>query len=473
MTQETEYSPAYYVAKASVKALEAKFADKLAVNPDLDRSLISFQGNKSEPIFRWFHYREGFSKQLVEYVLDKVDVPEKGHILDPFAGTGASPFVGAQYRSMTGYAVELLPVGAFFMRCRNVFAGLSNETLISYAERALKSREEWLRTEPEWRFNHLRITAHAFSDETESELCRYKTWANNQQDANYSLFLDFVTFSILEKISYTRKDGQYLRWDYRSPRYLNSKRPTKFDKGRIWGFFEALEDKLHHMIEDLKHDMFSDASARNGKINVIQGSVLNEIEQIPDDLLDCVITSPPYCNRYDYTRTYALELAYLGVSEGDIRELRQTLLTCTVENKPKQFEWLDEEIHQVARDAFNNQKALQDAIAFLEAEKQAKQLNNNGIVTMVSGYFYDTAVHLAQVVRKMVQGGYYVMVNDNVRYNGLDLPIDCILSDIAEAVGFETEAIWVLPKGKGNSSQQMKKHGRSELRKCVYVWRKK
>jgi len=30
--------------------------------------------------------------------------------------------------------------------------------------------------------------------------------------------------------------------------------------------------------------------------------------------------------------------------------------------------------------------------------------------------------------------------------------------------------IWTLPRGKGNSSQQMGCHGRRELRKCVYVW---
>jgi len=34
------------------------------------------------------------------------------------------------------------------------------------------------------------------------------------------------------------------------------------------------------------------------------------------------------------------------------------------------------------------------------------------------------------------------------------------------------DAIWVLPQGKGNSSQQMGKFGRAELRKCVYVWSK-
>ena len=47
------------------------------------------------------------------------------------------------------------------------------------------------------------------------------------------------------------------------------------------------------------------------------------------------------------------------------------------------------------------------------------------------------------------------MVNDNVRYQGAHVPVDLILSDFAEQAGFDVEAIWVLPIGKGNSSQQM------------------
>ena len=47
-----------------------------------------------------------------------------------------------------------------------------------------------------------------------------------------------------------------------------------------------------------------------------------------------------------------------------------------------------------------------------------------------------------------------------------------ILSAIAEELGFRVQDILVLPNGKGNSSQQMGEHGREELRKCVYVWRK-
>ena len=65
-----------------------------------------------------------------------------------------------------------------------------------------------------------------------------------------------------------------------------------------------------------------------------------------------------------------------------------------------------------------------------------------------------------------------LMVNDNVRYSGVGISVDLILSAIAEKIGFKIENIFILPQEKGNSSQQMGEHGRSPLRKGVYAWRK-
>ena len=52
---------------------------------------------------------------------------------------------------------------------------------------------------------------------------------------------------------------------------------------------------------------------------------------------DVVFTSPSYCNRYDYTRTYALELALLGLGESEVVRLRQEMVSCTVENRRAAF----------------------------------------------------------------------------------------------------------------------------------------
>ena len=89
---------------------------------------------------------------------------------------------------------------------------------------------------------------------------------------------------------------------------------------------------------------------------------------------------------------------------------------------------------------------------------------------MVRNYFKELAVVIFQCAKLLKPGSCFVMVNDNVRYQGINIPVDLILSGIAQRAGFDTQVIWVLPIGKGNSSQQMRMHGRAELRKCVYVW---
>lgn len=459
------------LAQEAVAKLEKKYSKLLEINSILSRSIVSFQANRAEPIFRWFKYREGFSKQLIEYLLDQFpDVPN-GLFLDPFAGTGAAAFTAAD-RGEKSIAVELMPVGCFFMNARQILLQTSREQAQELLSTALK-KSPWKKAAKRWSFPHLTITNNAFPSETEESISRYKTWVASLEEPSKTIF-DFALFSILEEISFTRKDGQYLRWDSRSPR---SRVSGQFNKGPIYDFETAITRKLETMINDLAFfengDLFSEKkSKKRGEVRVLQGTVFERIADLKNNSVSRVITSPPYCNRYDYTRTYALELAYLGVNEQEIRRLRQTLLTCTVENKPKDFSFVAKDDLALAQHAFDQQTALQAALRFLEDERDSGRLNNAGIVRMVRGYFLDSAIHLAQVAKKMKSGGTYLMVNDNVRYNGLDLPVDCILSDIAENLGFKCEKIWVLPIGKGNSSQQMKRHGRSELRKCVYVWRK-
>jgi len=98
-------------------------------------------------------------------------------------------------------------------------------------------------------------------------------------------------------------------------------------------------------------------------------------------------------------------------------------------------------------------------------------LNNTGIPRMVQNYFWEMTLVIYDCARLLKPGGSFIMVNDNVRYEGINIPVDLILSDLAREAGLDVERIWVLPVGKGNSSQQMRTHGREELRKCIYLWR--
>jgi hypothetical protein len=461
-------------AEQAITALEATYSDRMEVNHDLTRALVSFQANKSEPIFRWFKYREGFSRDLVKYCLDHAKIGAGQTVLDPFAGTGATVFTASE-RGCNGIGIELLPVGSFFMSFRQLVSTYGPNVVVD-ALRLLRTHS-WKKIKPTWQFSHIKITEGAFPLETEVEIQKFKTWLQGLPDTQARV-LDFILFSVLEEISYTRKDGQYLRWDHRAGR---TRGKSKFDKGKIFEFEEALELKALRIESDLANHEDSapllfntDESKREaGEIEILTGTNFEVLEDIPRGSVDFALTSPPYCNRYDYTRTYALELAYLGIDEGSIRDLRQSLLTCTVENKPKSFNQVDAKVITKAEDIFSSSVAMTSIIEFLQNEIDQDLLNNKGILTMVRGYFLESAVHIVQMAKLIKRNGYYIMVNDNVQYNGLPIPVDCLLSEFAEKAGFRCEKIWILPTSKGNSSQQMKRHGRTEIRKCVYIWRKK
>ena len=51
-------------------ALCYRYAEKLSINPDFTRALVSFQANKNAPFYRWLKYKEAFSSKLVSYFLD-------------------------------------------------------------------------------------------------------------------------------------------------------------------------------------------------------------------------------------------------------------------------------------------------------------------------------------------------------------------------------------------------------------------
>jgi DNA modification methylase len=458
------------VIQTENSALQARFADKLRVNPRLNRQLVSFQANKSKPVYRWFKYKEGFSESLVHYLVNTLGI-ERGMILDPFAGTGTTLFTASACQ-LDSVGIELLPVGCEVIAVRQQIAGRESE--LRDVLKRWRTEQPWQDQDANWTYPHLRITGGAFPDASQNALERFMTATEVEEPAAARL-LRFAAMCVLEEISYTRKDGQYLRWDFRSARRQGAK---PFNKGRILTFDEAISAKLDEISADLEphHSIMPlfPVTEQRGDIRVMQGSCLDVLPTLQTASFDGLITSPPYANRYDYTRTYALELAMLGVDEPHLRALRQAMVSCTVENKEKPGleQAFTSERYQRVVSAFENQHELQRILAYLEGQRAAKALNNPGIPRMVRNYFFELALVIFECSRLLKPGAPFVMVNDNVRYGGATIPVDLILSDFAEQAGFDVEAIWVLPTGKGNSSQQMGVHGREELRKCIYIWRR-
>lgn len=463
--------------------LEERYKNLIEVNRDLSRQIVSFQANKNTPFYRWFKYKEGFSEPMVSYFLKKLAL-EPGKMLDPFAGAGSALFA-ARALGWATTGVELLPVGIYAMKAR-----LAEERIqpSDFKKAIDKIRDgEWRNIEEmSPAFEHINITAGAFPKETEEALHRYLWYCENSiKNDDVRMLLKFAAYSILEKISYTRKDGQYLRWLVTRNQRQGHEKPLPSEP--VAPFESALYHQLELMWEDFSitpTDLFSESAERldsNGKkeVTLFEDSCLKRLRRFRANQFDFVLTSPPYCNRYDYTRTYALELVFLGVDDERVKDLRQEMLSCTVENRAK-IDYLRDyyrkhradSLLERAMQAFDNQDALQEVLSVLERMKSNGELNNDGVVRMVHNYFLEMSLVIHECARIMKPGAHFVMVNDNVSYNGEVVPVDLILSEFAVAAGLQVERIWTLGRGKGNSSQQMGRHGRREVRKCVYVWRK-
>jgi len=316
--------------KLSDLKLYSHFQEKFLKQDTLSRSIVSFQHNKTQPKHRWYKFKEAFSASLVHQLLSRKGI-RRGKVLDPFAGSGTTNFVSSFELELDSDAIELLPIGLELISSRLLLEEeFTNKDFKSLARWIKKA--PWKNTVPNVSLPVLRITDGAYPQETKLEIEKYLTESQNE-NKKVAAILKFALLCILESISYTRKDGQYLRWDYRSNRNISS---NTFNKGKILKFEEAIIQKLNDIYSDSinLNNLFT-ANHTHGTITTYSGSCLDIMPTLSDNSYEAIVTSPPYCNRYDYTRTYALELALLGVSEEEIRNLRQQMLSCTVENRSK------------------------------------------------------------------------------------------------------------------------------------------
>ncbi len=463
-------------------ALERRYSGLLEETGKFDRRIVSYQGNKGEILHSWIKYREGYSAQLVETLIEEFGVRPGDTILEPFSGSATTLLV-ARSLGISGVGIEILPVCQLAWEAKSmVFAYDLDELQRTYdLIHENEPEESWTA------FPHLAITQSAFPAQIERHLMYYTEWAE-RLDASRATktLLRLALSSILEEVSYTRKDGQYLRWDSRSDkvqgrnqiRLSQGKNPIKgMDKGRLPTVKGALLRALATIIGDIQE--LQKRPHRDSHQELVYGSALTALPQLADGLFAAVITSPPYCNRYDYTRTYALELAYLGIGEDGIRELRQGQLSCTVENRSKVDDLWDLYASLNAEHRFEHilttvqaNPAFKEINQALRARWDRGKINNQGILSMVEGYFTELAFVFGEVLRTCRSGAHVAFVNDNVRYGGEIIPVDLLTTDLAVQLGFTPVKIYVLRQRKGNSSQQMGRFGREALRKSITIWKK-
>lgn len=428
------------------EALEARYIPFFDERLRL-RQLVTYVPNKTAPIHRWFQYKEGFSHHLVEMFLREFEADPTHHrIFDPFVGCGTTPLVAKQMGFGT-WGIDILPVAVFVAQVK--LRGLE-----AYDLGLLRSEIDRLLTTP---FHppslsapqDVRIIRLAYDPDTLEQILFFKEEIQQIEDEPTREFLLLGLTSILEKVSYTSKDGQYLR--LRKDRKI-----------------PAVRDVLHSQLDLMYSDLVGEQAqlrlpglaetppdGRGCKRCYIAQTDARSFAASSDDHADIIITSPPYLNRYDYSRIYSLELCLQFVNEfEELKQVRHSLLRSHIESR-------DAPTHDVHHPAVLE---ILDNLA-------GQDLNNPRIPVMIRGYFEDMNQVLKQLAQVCRPGARIALVVANARFHGELIPVDLLLSELAVDAGFEVERI-IITRYKGNSSQQMGRFGRVAVRESVATWRK-
>lgn len=422
-------------ARTLREQLEFKYRPLLQERPDLAEK-VSYRANKNLPLLRLYRYKEAFAYTLVQELIQTHACKRDLRIFDPFSGMGTTLLVSA----ISGYpawGVDRLPVGVFIantlLQMLNIESGAIREAYQRLASVVAHLPEAEVAED-------VAIMKVAFESETLKRLRQWKTGILQLPSPQREV-MTLLLLSILEPCSYTSKDGQFLR-------LRRDKKP------------ELPDTILHERVVAAERDLQTVRSL-GWTLRAPATALLGDARALPEPPLqgkpNLIITSPPYANRYDYTRSYSLELCFFFVKSFEqLKQLRHSVLRSHIEVK----------VHPSEQPSH---PAVRELTQLLQARRE--QLNNPRIPDMIIGYFVDMEQVISELARVSDSDTTVYMVVDNVRFDGELLPVDLILCDIAETYGFQTDAIWVA-RYKGNSSQQMGRYGRVPVRESVIVWRK-
>ena len=243
------------------------------MNPNNLHKLVTFEENKTLPVYSWFYFKEGYSKNLIYWLKEKYEL--NGVVLDPFCGSGTTLLAGKEL-GLRGIGFDVLPVAvlASKVKTRNYEVNELKKEFNKITDLKIK--------ETEVSFVDKKIRKLFYSKNLQ-EIVFYWNEIKKIKNEVARDFFFLALVSITGRASNTIKAGGSLR-----------KKKNRFVSVR-----KLFLKQVKKMIDDLREQKGKEPEL------FLQDARYFELEK---ESIDSIITSPPYLNKIEYASVYKLEL---------------------------------------------------------------------------------------------------------------------------------------------------------------------
>jgi DNA modification methylase len=396
--------------------------------------------NKLSPLDRsahgWYRFVLSFPPHIVRDYLQRFGITANKRVLDPFCGTGTT-LVECKKLGIPSIGVEANPM-AYFASQIKVDWSVPADGLISHAhEVADAALKELIR--------------HGINDKCHIDIVQtLPIELRTIPEALQNLLLTnsisplplHKTLILLEKIDqHTDKSFQKHEKLALAKALVSSVANLHF--GPEVGVGRPKTDAVvigswMDSIQNMVHDLHELKKRRDVPSVVYQADSRQILQVVEPNSIDAVITSPPYPNEKDYTRTTRLESVLLGFvrSKADLQNVKRCMVRSNTRSTYKEDDddrWVADhpEIQQVAEDIEARRIELGKTSGFERLYARITKL-----------YFGGMARHLADLRYVLRPGAHLAyVVGDQASYLRILIRTGHILADIAQSLGYELVGI--------------------------------
>lgn len=374
-------------------------------------SLLNYSDDLKKPFQRWYRYKEGFSVELVEELINQYSSKKKGLILDPFSGSG-STLLAANRKGFRSAGFEVNPFSYFLSRCKvDNYDKTTVEEFKDVYEEILKLGEQ---ESEQYDLPKLSISNKVFSSEIEKYYMGIYTLIERKHVKNEQVrnLLKLGWLACLEPLSNYRKAGNGLKYK----RYVKRREVSVYEAKVM-----LLEEYQNIYIDLLNRE-------ENAEVNIFNDSCLKMRDYFEKDSVEGIIFSPPYANCFDYTEIYKLELWFgkFVNSYDEMKKLRRKSLHSHLNG-------------DLSAEVESKSEILEELIM----ELQTKELWDKKIPKMLRLYYDDMFKVLEESYEILDDKGFCCIVVGNSAYGGIVFPADLILAEYAKKIGFYVDKIEV------------------------------